>query len=75
MPLLWLLPSAAQSGPPSASRPAPAAKSPAVVQALGVVVGKDGPSLEIITTGSLVPAIQKLENPLRLVIDLPNATS
>jgi hypothetical protein len=74
MPLLWLLPSAAQSGPPSASKPAPAAKSPAVVQALGVVVGKDGPSLEIITTGSLVPAIQKLENPLRLVIDLPNAT-
>jgi AMIN domain len=74
MPLLWLLPSAAQSGQPSASRPAPGAKSPTVVQALGVVVGKDGPSLEIITTGSLVPAIQKLENPLRLVIDLPNAT-
>jgi hypothetical protein len=74
MPLLWLLPSAAQSSPPSASRPSPAGKGPAVVQALGVVVGKDGPSLEIITTGPLVPAIQKLENPLRVVIDLPNAT-
>jgi AMIN domain len=74
MPLLWLLPSAAQSSPSSSSNPSSAEKSPAVVQALGVVVGKDGPSLEIITTGSLVPAIQKLENPLRLVIDLPNAT-
>src|SRR5580700_210191 len=74
MPLLWLLPSAAQSSPSSSSNPSSAEKSPAVVQALGVVVGKDGPSLEIITTGSLIPAIQKLENPLRLVIDLPNAT-
>ncbi len=34
---------------------------------------KDGPTIEIISDHSLVPTISKLENPPRLVIDLPNA--
>ncbi len=32
----------------------------------------DGPAIEIIADRALTPAISKLENPLRLVIDLPN---
>lgn len=32
-----------------------------------------GPAIEILSTRPLVPAIRKLENPPRLVIDLPNA--
>jgi len=32
----------------------------------------DGPAIEIIADRALTPAIRKLENPLRLVIDLPN---
>ncbi|MCU1299500.1 MAG: hypothetical protein JWO91_3778 [Acidobacteriaceae bacterium] len=70
MPLICVLSAGAQSGPLSAS----AVKSPAVVQAVGVIAGKDGPALEIITTNPLIPAVQKLDNPLRLVIDLPDST-
>jgi hypothetical protein len=73
MQLICLLPAGAQSSAPSTSRRS-VGKPPAVVQAIGVIVGKDGPALEIITTGPLTPAIQKLENPMRLVIDLPDST-
>lgn len=34
---------------------------------------KDGPAIEIISDHSLVPTINKIDNPPRLVIDLPNA--
>jgi hypothetical protein len=72
--LFCLLSAAAQSSPPSKPAPASPAKGGATIQAVGVVVGTDGPSLEIITSAPLVPEIQQLENPLRLVIDLPGAT-
>jgi hypothetical protein len=71
LPLCCLLSAAAQSGPPAA---ASRAKGGATIQAVGVVVGKDGPSLEIVTSSPVVPEMQQLENPLRLVIDLPGAT-
>ncbi|HZR58332.1 MAG TPA: AMIN domain-containing protein [Terriglobales bacterium] len=74
MQLIGLLPAGAQSTPPLSSTSSHTVKSPAIIQAVGVALGKDGPTLEIITTGSPVPAIQKLENPLRLVIDLPDST-
>lgn len=38
-----------------------------------MVRGKNGPAVEIISTKPLIPAIQSLNDPLRLVIDLRNA--
>ena len=38
-----------------------------------IVQEKDGPAVEILSTKPLVPAIQAIDNPPRLVIDLPNA--
>lgn len=45
----------------------------AVVRAVRAVPADDGSAVEIISTHPLVPAITKLENPSRLVIDLPSA--
>src|ERR1700721_279701 len=44
--------------------------APVVVRSVRVVAG---PAVEILSTRPLVPVISKLENPPRLVIDLPNA--
>ena len=44
--------------------------APAVVRSVRVV---PGPAVEILSSRPLVPVIRKLENPPRLVIDLPNA--
>jgi AMIN domain len=44
--------------------------APVVVRSVRVV---PGPAVEIISSRPLVPVISKLENPPRLVIDLPNA--
>lgn len=38
-----------------------------------MVLEKDGPAVEILSTKPLIPAVQALNDPLRLVIDLPNA--
>jgi hypothetical protein len=48
-------------------------ESPAVIHSIQASAQSDGPVVEIISNRPLVPAISKLENPLRLVIDLPNA--
>ena len=40
---------------------------------LRIVQEKDGPAIEILSTRPLVPAIQAISDPPRLVIDLPNA--
>jgi hypothetical protein len=53
------------------SRSAPA-KS-AAIMSLRIVQEKDGPAIEILSTQPLVPAIQAITDPPRLVIDLPNA--
>ena len=45
----------------------------ASVHSVRMVPGHDGPAVEIIASQSLVPSISKLDHPLRLVIDLPNA--
>ncbi|HEX7893745.1 MAG TPA: AMIN domain-containing protein, partial [Terriglobales bacterium] len=39
-----------------------------------VTPGEFGPVLDVFATGSLTPKIQTVENPLRLVIDLPGST-
>jgi len=43
------------------------------IRSIRVIPGNDGCALEIISDHPLVPAIGKLENPARIVIDLPNA--
>src|SRR5215475_2117519 len=52
---------------------APAAMPPATIKSFRLVMEKDGPAVEILSTRPVVPAIQLIENPSRLVIDLPNA--
>src|SRR5689334_18483642 len=57
--------------------PAPAAatkKAPvATIRSVRVVRDTDGPAIEILSTGAVIPTIQKLEDPIRLVIDVPNS--
>ncbi|HLX85801.1 MAG TPA: AMIN domain-containing protein [Terriglobales bacterium] len=45
----------------------------ASVKSFRIVQEKDGPAVEILSTKPLVPAIQVITDPDRLVIDLPNA--
>jgi hypothetical protein len=45
----------------------------ATVRSVIMVPDRDGPAVEILATQPLAPSISKLQNPLRLVIDLPNA--
>jgi hypothetical protein len=46
---------------------------PVVVRSVRVLPGQAGPVVEILSSRPLVPTITKLDNPPRLVIDLPNA--
>jgi len=46
---------------------------PAVVSRVKVILENGAPAVEITSSSPIVPTITKLENPLRLVIDLPNA--
>jgi len=47
--------------------------APVVVRSVRVLPGPAGPAVEILSSRPLVPVISKLDNPPRLVIDLPNA--
>ncbi len=47
---------------------------PAVVSKVKVILENGAPAVEITSSSPIVPTITKLENPLRLVIDLPNAS-
>src|SRR5712692_7125496 len=63
----------AQSNP-QAPAPADQHQGPAaIIRGVKVVPDKDGPTVEIISSRPIVPTIQKLDGPPRLVIDLPNA--
>ena len=54
-------------------RPSASPSDIAVVKSFRIVQEKDGPAVEILSTKPLVPSIQAIDNPTRLVIDLPNA--
>jgi hypothetical protein len=76
MKLLWfiaallLIPAAAAQSSPKLLA---SSDNPAVVRSVRPLAEANGPAVEIISRPPLVPAITKLENPPRLVIDLPNA--
>jgi len=64
------------AAPPSASK-VPVSKASAakiaIIKSFRIIQEKDGPAVEILSTSPLVPAIQLINDPTRLVIDLPNA--
>jgi AMIN domain len=45
----------------------------AAIKSFRIVQEKEGPAIEILSTRPLVPSIQAISDPDRLVIDLPNA--
>jgi hypothetical protein len=45
----------------------------AVIKSFRIVQEKEGPAVEILSTRPLIPSIQAISDPDRLVIDLPNA--
>jgi hypothetical protein len=52
----------------------PSAQSPySAVKSYRIVQERDGPAVEILSTKPLIPSIQAIGDPPRLVIDLPNA--
>jgi len=61
----------AQSRPQSrTTQPRP--PEPAAISRVKILLEKDSPAVEILATRAVVPSITKLQNPPRLVIDLPN---
>jgi len=54
---------------PSADSDMPAA----LIRSVRVIPGQDGAAIEILATRPLTPAITSVENPLRLVVDLPKS--
>jgi hypothetical protein len=59
--------------PGSKSAASSAVGKPAAIKSFRIVQEKDGPAVEILSTKPLVPSIQAISDPDRLVIDLPNA--
>lgn len=69
--LLSIVPAAvAQSSPELLTT----TETPARVRSVRGLSAYDGPAIEIISDHPVVPQIRKLDDPPRLVIDLPNAT-
>jgi hypothetical protein len=74
--VLAVTPLRSQTSTSPAAKPAakPAASSKiAAIKSFRIVQEKDGQAVEILSTKPLVPSIQAVSDPDRLVIDLPNA--
>ncbi len=65
--------SAATPTKPASKSSASAASKIAAIKSFRIVQEKDGQAVEILSTKPLVPEIQAITDPDRLVIDLPNA--
>jgi hypothetical protein len=63
------LPLQSQSQPKASA----SVSKPSTIKSFRIIQEKDGPAIEILSTKPLVPSIQSVNNPERLVIDLPNA--
>lgn len=61
------------AGAQTATRAAVSPSPYAAVKIFRIVQEEDGPAVEILSTKPLIPSIQPLNDPPRLVIDLPNA--
>jgi len=69
---LWLL-AALFVATPAIPQSEPNTQKLITIRSVRAVAENGGAAVEIISNGPLVPAISKLDNPSRLVIDLPNA--
>ena len=69
----WCLLLVALAGVYAAAQSDGAASHRAEIRSVAVLPGDNGPVLEIIATRPITPQLQMVENPLRLVIDLPNS--
>jgi hypothetical protein len=58
---------------PGSQSAASSTSKTAAIKSFRIVQEKDGPAVEILSTKPLVPSIQAISDPPRLVIDLPNA--
>ena len=62
-----------QATPPGSKSASSVVNKIAAIKSFRIVQEKDGPAVEILSTRPLVPSIQAITDPDRLVIDLPNA--
>jgi len=70
----WCLLLVALAGVYAAAQSDGAASHRAEIRSVTVIPGDNGPVLAILATRPITPQLQLVENPLRLVIDLPNSS-